>query len=263
MKGTVEIIQPANVDNFIVTVCGISDIGCIRENNEDAIYFSYPEPSDNQHTKDYLMVIADGMGGHNGGEVASKLAIHHIYSAYVRFGKDLHKSLEKAFLEANRSIYNIAQADSFLSGMGTTCTALVVRKRKVYCAHVGDSRVYLLRNNSIYRMTQDHTVLTENKKKPENEKSLNDPELKGSLLTRALGINSSIQIDTWPKGFPVKPQDRFLLCTDGLTDLVYDEEIKNVIMFNPLNEACHSLIELAKHRGGYDNISMIALFFDS
>jgi PPM family protein phosphatase len=263
MKGTVEGIPAATLDNFLVKIYGISDIGCTKENNEDAIYFDSSEPLNNQRNKDYLLVIADGIEGHNGGEVASKLAVHHIYSARVRFGNDVHQSLTKAFIEANRAIYNTAQINSSLSGMGTTCTALLMRKEKVYCAHVGNSRAYLLRNASIYRMTEDHTVLEENRKKSKKEKSLNDLELESNLLTRALGIYSSVKVDTWSHGFPVRPKDLFLLCTDGLTDLVNDEDIKDVIMSYPLNEACHSLIKLAKQKGGYDNISIIALFVDS
>ncbi len=263
MKSKAEVILPTSTDNSIVTIYGISDVGCIRENNEDAVYFDSPEPSNNQHSKDYLMVIADGMGGHNGGEVASKLAVHHIYSARFRVGNDVNESLIKAFMDANRAIYNIAQADPSLKGMGTTCTALLMRKKKAYCAHIGDSRIYLLRNGSIYRMTEDHTVLAENSKKTESEKKLNDPVLESSLLTRALGIYQSVRIDTWSHGLPVKPNDCFLLCTDGLTDLVDDEDIKNAIMFYPLNVACQRLIQLARQRGGFDNISIIALFVDS
>jgi PPM family protein phosphatase len=263
MKATVEGIPPANVDNSIVTIYGISDIGCSRETNEDAVYFDSSEPLNNQHNKDYLLVIADGIGGHNGGEVASKLAVHHVYSARLRFGNDVHQSLTKAFIEANRAIFNTARINSSLSGMGTTCTALLMRKGEMYCAHVGDSRAYLLRQNSLYRMTEDHTVLAENRKYPENKKSLNDPDLESSLLTRALGIYHSVKIDTWSHGFPVRPKDLFLLCTDGLTDLVNDEDIKNIIIRYPLNEACLSLINLAKQKGGYDNISIIALVVDS
>jgi protein phosphatase len=263
MKETVEVILSPGSDNSIFTIYGVSDIGCKREKNEDAIYFNYPETSKNHHNnKDCLMLIADGMGGHNGGEVASKLAVHHIYSARPRFGNDVHKSLLKAFTDANRAIYRIGKQDSSLKGMGTTCTALLIRTGHAFCAHVGDSRLYLLRNQSIYRMTEDHTVHRENKKKLEPEKSMNNPEVESSLLTRALGINSSVKIDTWSHGFPVKPKDRFLLCTDGLTDLVNDEDIKNVMMSYPLKEACHSLVVLAKQRGGYDNISMVALFVD-
>jgi PPM family protein phosphatase len=263
MKAIVEGIPTANIDNSVVTIDGISDIGCTRENNEDAIYFDSPEPLNNQQNKEYLLIIADGISGHNGGEVASKLAVHHVYSARIRFGNDVHQSLTKAFIDANRAIYNTARINSSLSGMGTTCTALLMKKGKAYCAHVGDSRAYLLRNNSLYRMTEDHTVLAENKKNPENRKSLNDPDLESSLLTRALGINPSVKIDIWSHGFPVRPKDLFLLCTDGLTDLVNDEELKNILMLYPLTKACHSLIKLAKQKGGYDNISMIALFVDS
>jgi PPM family protein phosphatase len=265
MKETVEAIPRTNVDDFILTIYayGVRNTGCVRENNEDAIYFDSPEPSENNDSKDYLVLIADGMGGHNGGEVASKLAIDQIRSFVdLRVENEVNKSLVKAFMEANRKIYQTGQENSFLSGMGTTCTALLIRGKNAYCAHVGDSRVYLVRNSSIYRMTEDHTMLMENRKNQKNDRSFNDPELESSLLTRALGIGRSVKIDTWPHGFPIKPKDRFLLCTDGLSDLVNDEDIKNAIVSNPLNEACHTLVKLANQRGGYDNISMIALFID-
>lgn len=265
MKDSVEVMPRTNADDFILTIYayGVSNTGCVRENNEDAIYFDSPEPSNNNDNKNYLVLIADGMGGHNGGEVASKLAIDHIRSFVdLRFGNEVQKLLVKAFMGANRKIYQTAGENSSLSGMGTTCTALLIRGKNAYCAHVGDSRVYLLRNNSIYRMTEDHTMLAENRKNQKNETSPDDPELESSLLTRALGIGHSVKIDTWPHGFPLRPKDRFLLCTDGLSDLVSDDEIKNAMISYGLNEACHRLIKLAKQRGGYDNISLIALFID-
>ena len=99
-------------------------------------------------------------------------------------------------------------------------------------------------------MTEDHTVLTENRKNARNQTLVDDPEVESSLLTRALGTYRSVKVDTWAHGFPIKYNDRFLLCTDGFTDLVEDEEIKNVMMSFPLDQACHRLVELAKQRGG-------------
>lgn len=258
MKDTAEISLPASGRNPVFTIYGASNVGCVRENNEDAIYYDSVETLQNHQNEDVLMLIADGMGGHNAGEVASKLTVDTIRSARFQFGNDVHKSLVKAFTEANHKIFRTARRDSSLKGMGTTCTALVIRKRNAYCAHVGDSRLYLLRNGDIYRMTEDHTVFTENKKNSYIQTSLEDQEVESSLLTRALGIYRSVKVDTWSQGFTIMNNDRFLLCTDGLTDLVDDKDIKNVIMSFPLQEACHRLIELAKERGGYDNISMIA-----
>jgi protein phosphatase len=258
MKETVETAIATRIDNSSSSVYGISDVGCVRENNEDSIYYDPPESMNHNMRNDYMMAIADGMGGHNGGEVASKCAVDHLRSARPGFGNELHGSLVKAFVEASRKIYHIAQQDASLRGMGTTCTALLINGQYAYCAHVGDSRVYLIRNSAIYRMTEDHTVLAESGKNHENETSRNDPAFESSLLTRALGTFPSIKVDTWKHGLPIQKNDNFVLCTDGLSDLVQDEEIKHIIMSFPLDEACHRLVKMAKNRGGHDNISIVA-----
>lgn len=260
MKDTVEIVQPISVGNSLFGVYGLSDAGCVRKNNEDTIYFDCPESFRNNDYEDILLLIADGMGGHNAGEVASKLVVDHVRSVRTQFGNDLHKSLSKAFTEANRAVYRAAQRDSSLNGMGTTCTAVIVCKGYAYCAHVGDSRVYLLRDGAIYRMTEDHTVLAENRKNARAQAPVDDQEVESSLLTRAVGTYRSVTVDTWSHGLPIKHNDRFLLCTDGLTDLVNDNEINSIMMSFPLDEACYRMLELAKQRGGHDNISMIAVF---
>jgi protein phosphatase len=259
MKETVETFILTSVDNSTTTIYGISDVGCVRENNEDSIYFDSPESLDHNMRNDYMMVIADGMGGHKGGEVASKCAVDHLCSARLGFGNELHGSLVKAFKEANREIYRIAQKDASLSGMGTTCTTLLINGENAYCAHVGDSRAYLIRNSAIYRMTEDHTVLAESGKNHENKKSPNDSAFESSLLTRALGTFPTIKVDTWNHGLPIQKNDNFVLCTDGLSDLVHDEEINHIIMSFPLDGACHRLVKMAKNRGGHDNISIVAV----
>lgn len=260
MKETAEIILPINSGNPHLMLCGISDIGCVRETNEDNIYFNSIETIRSFKDEDILLIVADGMGGRKGGEVASKMAVDCLLTARSHFGSDVGKSLVKAFREANRQVYRAARRNRALNGMGTTCTALVIRKNLAYCAHVGDSRIYLLRGDAIYRMTEDHTILTEKKKKKTNQTMEGDQLEEASVLTRAVGIGNSLQVDTWPHGFPVKPKDRFLLCTDGLTDLVYDEEIKDTMMAFPLDEVCRRLVQMAKQRGGFDNISIAAAF---
>jgi protein phosphatase len=260
MKNTAEVILPTESGNPHLMLCGISDIGCVRETNEDNIYFNSIETVRNLPDEDILLIVADGMGGHNGGEVASKMVVDCLLKAHPSFGADVGKAFIKTFIKANRQVYRAARRNRSLTGMGTTCTALLVREKQAYCAHVGDSRIYLLRDGVIYRMTEDHTVLTEKRKKRSNQTSVGNQQEESSVLTRALGINCSVEIDTWPQAFPIKPNDRFLLCTDGLTDLVDDKEIKDTMTAFPLDEVCRRLVQLAKQRGGFDNISITAAF---
>jgi PPM family protein phosphatase len=150
--------QRARCRPYTVVLDMRSDQGCHRPDNEDSIRYVYPERPGRQADRGILALVADGMGGHAAGDVASAMAVRLIVRAYYRHRSEPHKALKQAFLEANRVIYSVAQQQVDYRGMGTTCTGLVLRGGVAYAAHVGDSRLYLVRHGAIYLMTEDHSV---------------------------------------------------------------------------------------------------------
>ena len=253
VQETVALVQPGRFD---VVVSMSSDVGCVRELNEDSGTYIQPDDPELLRSKGLLIVVADGMGGHSAGEVASRLAVDVVTRAYYEDGSDARSALEKAFHEANREIHKAAENDASKNGMGTTCTALVLQNGTAISAHVGDSRLYLVREESIYLMTEDHSAVMEMVKAGliTLEQARHHPEK--NVILRAMGSHPEVEVTTWQEPFPVKAGDRFLLCSDGLYDLVEDEEIKRIVMLSAPQTACESLIALAKERGGHDNITV-------
>ena len=203
------------------------------------------------------------MGGHNAGEIASGMARDYIRTVYKYWKKAPHKELTKVFTEANLKIFRAAHRNKEYANMGTTCTALIITNDFAYCAHVGDTRLYLIRNDSIYRMTEDHTIRREIEREGFIAGDVSNSAVETSLITRSMGINKSIKVDTWTYGLPVKVNDKFLLCSDGLTDMLSDDEIKLTILNNSWETVCKKLIDKAKEKGGYDNISVIIAYLAS
>ena len=234
----------------------LSDVGCAREVNEDRGTFVQPGDSELLRKKGSLVLVADGMGGHSAGEVASSIAVDVISRAYYENDDDAQSSLTEAFQQACHKIYEAGLKDESLKGMGTTATALVLKNGRAISAHVGDSRIYLVRNEQIYVMTQDHSEVMEMVKRGllSLEEARHHPDK--NVILRALGSHEEVEVSTWDTPFPVREADLFLLCSDGLYDLVEDEEIKTVAMSGDPHSACESLIALAKERGGHDNITV-------
>ena len=253
VQETVALVQPGKFD---VVVSMSSDVGCVRELNEDSGTYIRPDDPELLLNKGLLVVVADGMGGHSAGEVASRLAVDVVTRAYYEDGGDPRSALEKAFHEANHEIHQAAEKDASKNGMGTTCTALVLQNGTAISAHVGDSRLYLVREGSIYLMTEDHSAVMEMVKAGliTLEQARHHPEK--NVILRAMGSHPEVEVTTWQEPFPVRAGDRFLLCSDGLYDLVEDEEIKGIVMLGAPQTACESLIALAKERGGHDNITV-------
>lgn len=234
----------------------LSDVGCQREINEDNGRYITPSDPELLAKKGMLFVVADGMGGHSGGEIASRLAVDVITRAYYQETTDVQTSLKKAILEANSAIYDEAFKNRSLYGMGTTCTAFVLKEGFAFAAHVGDSRLYLLRNNEIYLMTEDHSAVMQMVKRGllNLEQARHHPDK--NIILRALGSHATVEITTWSQPLPARVGDQFLLCSDGLYDLVEDKEIQNILIENQPHTACGKLIALAKERGGHDNITV-------
>src|SRR5262249_25152408 len=160
-------------------------------------------------------VVADGMGGCQAGEVASRLAVEIIAEAYYASTRTPIVALMEAFQQANRQIHYLSLVRSGLNGMGTTCTALVLQGRQAYSAHVGDSRLYVIRSSSIYQMTEDHSVARELMRRGAltAEDARRQPDR--NLLLRALGSRSTVEVATWEQPLPVHSGDCFVLCSDG------------------------------------------------
>jgi protein phosphatase len=242
--------------NRDLVLCGLSDVGRKRENNEDS--FLYAEIEVKNGTPAYLLAVADGMGGHLGGEVASRIVVD-ILKGYVTSNQveddNIPRLLKGAIMEANRSIYYMSLEVSELRGMGSTCTAMLSTEGRAYVAHVGDSRAYLFRRNGVRRLTRDHTVLehmvesgiiTPDEAKRHHERS---------ALLRAVGVTSEVEVDLTPP-IDMFTGDIFVLCSDGLTEFVKDEEIGGIVNLYTPERACHELVNMANERGGTDNITV-------
>jgi serine/threonine protein phosphatase PrpC len=246
-----------SVEACEITAVIQSDPGNVREVNEDCGRFIKPMEPAVFDRKGSLAIVADGMGGHSAGEVASTLAVETISRVYYSVDGLPGESLRKAFEEANQKIYEASLADKNLAGMGTTATALAVYGTSAIAAHVGDSRLYLLREGEIYLMTEDHSAVREMVKlgiiSAEQARHHEDK----NVIVRALGTAPRVEVSFWESPLAVRDDDQFLLCSDGLYDLVEDSEIRDMVLSAPDNHAaCESLIEMAKRRGGYDNITV-------
>jgi protein phosphatase len=173
-------------------------------------------------------------------------------------GRNIEDNLRNAISAANKHIHETSKQDASLAGMGTTCVALVVSGASIYVAHVGDSRAYRITKGEIAQITMDHSVAAELFRRGViSEKEVkHHPE--HSVLYRALGTSKNVEIDVQPE-HRVKGEERFVLCTDGLSNMVEDNEIRDIVMSQPPEWACDELIRLANERGGRDNITVIIL----
>ncbi len=240
-------------------ISAISDVGILRKNNEDTIYFT----NDIIGPFDNLFIIADGMGGHASGEVASR----ELVSTYCKYLKendmmvsDYEKILKKVLIHCNDEIYKMSTMKSELVGMGTTATILTIKNGIGVIAHVGDSRLYVIKNNELYQKTIDHTYVYELFKKGK----IKEEELKThpnrNLITRAVGIGKTVKVDKL--SIDLSEVEYILLCSDGLNSMLTDEEIKDTIINNrelELSEVSQKLVNKANEEGGNDNISVILI----
>lgn len=245
-----------------IEVAGASDVGCQRENNEDS--FLYWEPSDeaNFQRKGRLAIVADGMGGHEGGQEASRIATETIQQTYAADStSDPQAKLVKGFESAHQKVIQYATQHLQLRGMGTTATAVAIVGNQLCFAHIGDSRLYRIRGQEILRLTRDHSYvgrLFENGVISAEEAEVHPQR---HILTAALGTGPEIPPDTPERPILLQPTDTLVLCSDGLWGLVADPDIRQIVARNTVADACQQLIETAKHRGGPDNITVMVLRF--
>lgn len=234
-----------------------TDVGCIREANEDNGRHIVPNDSEIQAKRGTLTIVADGMGGHSSGEVASQMAVDLI-SAYYYADEinDAPEALCNAIKLANHEIYQTAISDERYFGMGTTMVALVLLDGFGYTAHIGDSRAYRLRAGEMAQITMDHSQVVEMFKQGliswEETKHHEDK----NVILRAVGTQPKVEADI-SEAFQIEPEDEFLLCSDGLNDMVEDDEIYRVwLQSKSVFEASENLVEQAKINGGHDNITV-------
>lgn len=238
----------------------VTDVGNIRKLNED--YCGYFEKEDYK-----IYIIADGMGGHNAGEIASRLAVEktleHIKS-HIDKEENFKQLMQEAIGYSNNEIYNLSRKQDCLNGMGTTITACLITNNIAIVAHVGDSTCYLVNNESITKITKDHSLvqqLIDEGSITENQ-ALHHPNK--NIITRAVGTGKNIEVDTYE--VQLHKSDIIILCTDGLTNEVTKEEIYDIITNNDnedFNIICRRLVDLAKVRGGRDNISVLVFGGDA
>jgi len=233
--------------------------GCVRTENQDAAVFSRPADDRALATHGVMALVADGMGGCNGGEVASALACERIPKIYFAGNGPAPAALRASIEGVNGEIYQAAQARPELRGMGTTALAFAITGSHAWLAYVGDSRLYLIRRGQIYRMSEDHSMVFEmvHKGLITAEEARNHADR--NILSRALGSRPQVEVSSWDEPFPIQAGDRFLLCTDGLHDMVTDEKMLELARSGELSLATERLVRAANENGGHDNISAILL----
>jgi PPM family protein phosphatase len=239
-----------------------SDRGRVRETNEDSLHAEAP-PADKAASHGHLFIVADGMGGHAAGEIASAIAAATVancyYAAPLAAGGDPRPALAQALDTANHAIQRDARHHPGRAQMGTTCTAVAVRGTEFWIAHVGDSRIYLLRDGELRLLTHDHNVAGELYR--EGQISAQDlPNHRGQhVLTRALGIDERARPEVSAAAEPLQPGDRLLLCSDGLMRVLNDEEIARFLADGELDAVADRLIDEANARGAPDNVTIVLI----
>jgi PPM family protein phosphatase len=240
---------------------GLTDVGKKREKNEDSLLVNADLG---------LFMVADGMGGHLGGEFASKIAVKTVEETIQQILQDPEATLttdsvfdrsdpgellKYAIRVASQRIYEEACRNTNLRGMGTTAVVLFIRDGKGFIAHVGDSRAYLVKNGEIRQLTADHSLVVEQLKAGFiTEEELKHHKFK-NIITRSVGFQNDVEIDLLIRD--LEPGDRFLLCSDGLTNLVEDSDLHKIVAKSPPKDACKKLIDLANKRGGDDNVTVV------
>jgi len=238
---------PYTVESF-----GISDLGLVRGNNED-VFHEIP-----MH---HFFVLADGMGGHNAGEIAAKEVVHHLSTSVCQLFSSKEETppsseafpshLHQAILKANLWVHELSEQKKELSGMGTTLCCLLLHKESLIYAHVGDSRIYRFRQK-LEQLTEDHSLLSS------SQKGSSLPIPGKNIITRAIGTSPTVEPDI--SIATLEANDVYFLCSDGLTDFVSDQELTDILTEHTcIKTASRRMIETAKNKGGSDNITVLMI----
>src|SRR5712691_1262656 len=233
-----------------------TDVGKLRSENQDFGTLTTPEEEARSHAGGRLLIVADGMGGHRGGATASRLATETVKAQYLgSTTEDVTSALRDALTRANANVFAESQTNPDLRGMGTTTSALVIRGNQGWFAHVGDSRIYLVRGDSIQQLTEDHSLVATMVREGllTSQEAENHP--RRNVLQRSIGVGEEVEIDV--RGpMDVQEADTFILCSDGLHGLVKEEEMIRISKL-PLHQAANEFVKLALERGAPDNVTVI------
>jgi len=236
-----------------VRIAQRSDVGKVRSENQDfAIVAENPE----LQSKGSLLIVADGMGGHRGGATASRVASTTIRDQYLASSAaDPAEALRAAVEEANRAIFNESQSNPNLRGMGTTCSTVLVYRDRAWFAHVGDSRIYLVRDGEIQQLTEDHSLVASMVREGLLTRAEAEVHPRRNVLQRSLGVSETVEVDV-SSPLDLQPGDTFILCSDGLHGLVKEPELRDVAQL-PIQQAAAEYIRRAIERGAPDNVTVI------
>jgi len=236
-------------------VTGLTDIGKTRSVNQDSLFFT----ADPIGTLPNLFIVADGMGGHNGGEIASQKAVDAFCSYVRKTRKPASNPLDTmitAAQKANKKVYDASLVDPSLFGMGTTLTACIIFEGKCAIVHIGDSRAYLITPNHVSQLTIDHSYVNEMVKAGQLTPAEAREHPKRNVLTRVLGVDLTMVVDGYVR--ELEEDSYILLCSDGLTNMLTDSEIRDIVLGEHGDKA-QALIDAANENGGMDNISVILI----
>ena len=234
--------------------CAITDIGRMRQVNQDSVYVSQ-EPVGNLPN---LFLVADGMGGHQAGDMASRMAVEMLLRSICNNeGHDPIIILKECVEEMNASLWRLSKEDPGLSGMGTTLVGAVLTGDTLHIVNVGDSRLYVM-DEAIHQITRDHSLVEEMIAQGRLERGSLEYQAKKNVITRAIGVSESVVADFYE--VVLMPGERILMCSDGLSTMLTDEEILTIVRRDiPLNERTAALVEAANLSGGRDNITVILI----
>ena len=242
---------------LVVSAVLRTDVGRVRSENQDFGTFTTVQDARGTHTGGRLLIVADGMGGHRGGATASRLAAETVRTRYLESETDdISAALKDALTRANTRIFNEAQTNFDLRGMGTTTSALAVRGNQAWFGHVGDSRIYFVRENEIRQLTEDHSLVASMVREGllTSKEAENHP--RRNVLQRSIGVSDEVDVDVVGP-LEVQERDIFILCSDGLHGLVKPNEIQDIVSRLTIEQAADELVKRALERGGPDNVTVI------
>jgi serine/threonine protein phosphatase PrpC len=238
---------------------GLTDVGMRRSNNQDSFRILTAPSVEQWRSRGHLFVVADGMGAHAVGELASKMAVDSIPHAYHKLvSMPCAQALVKAVEDANANIHSRGVANRDFQGMGTTCTVLVLLPEGALIAHVGDSRAYRVRDGRIEQLSFDHSLAWELVRRKQLTFEQARASVPNNVITRSLGPEADVETDVIGP-HPIRYGDTFVLCSDGLSGQVTDGDIGLIAQHLPAQDACQYLVDMANLRGGPDNITLIVV----
>ena len=254
-------METPNLDHLLHIDAALhTDVGRRRPINEDSMIAVIPDDPRVLAKKGALFVVADGLGGHSKGEVASKMTVDAVRNVYYQEGgTDIASWLLHAVQRANEVIYHQIDVEDRTSygAMGSTCTAVVLQNNTAYIANVGDSRAYIIRDGLLRQISEDHSWVAEQVRTGKLTSAQAQGHERGNIITRCLGTSAGVEVDVFVE--PVQDGDALLLCSDGLTNFVKDEELVAFIEQDEPQVSASHLITCANERGGIDNITAVVI----